>query len=136
MAVCVLPTSRFLGIHLPHSSKLTHHADHTSGDSEDITIHEVGKFVSLCLKANPTVTELLWLQHDTWPGYEVATKEGFELADNRDRLLCAHTVRTAYLGTPRRGCRGAAGQAEQARSTPVMRGVSPTRPSCCGPTIR
>ena len=48
----------------------------------DFTHHEVGKFVRLALKCNPTVLELLFMDR-----YEALTDEGQMLVDNRDAFL-------------------------------------------------
>lgn len=100
MAIAVLPTRRFLGVHPPTADALTYHR---AGEGDDITVHEVGKFVSLCLKANPTVTELLWLDE-----YETTTSLGMALVENRSVLLGSVAVRGAYLGYLTAQIKGAA----------------------------
>jgi hypothetical protein len=65
-------------------------------------MHEVSKFVALCLKANPTVTELLYLDK-----YDSMNLLGQELFHNRDRLLGASRVKDAYLGYATRQIEGA-----------------------------
>lgn len=82
------PTVAFHGLRLPVDKAATR--EHKS---PDITVHEAGKAVSLLLKSNPTVSEVLWLG-----SYEILTPLGQELIDLRDRLLCAPRVRNAYLG--------------------------------------
>lgn len=89
LAVGVLPKERFLGLFPPVESDKTYH--HV-GD-EDITVHELAKFVGLCLKANPMATELLWLD-----GWDVLTDFGIELVQNRERLLSQRHVQGAYSG--------------------------------------
>jgi predicted nucleotidyltransferase len=64
--------------------------DHTN---PDWSYHEVGKFVALALKCNPTVTELLWLDD-----YRVLTKQGCVLIDHRHLFLSAPYVKNAYTG--------------------------------------
>jgi predicted nucleotidyltransferase len=59
----------------------------------DITLHEVGKYLGLALKANPTILELLWL-----PDYLVKHRHGQGLIDIRYDLLSEPTVRSAYGG--------------------------------------
>lgn len=60
----------------------------------DSTHHELGKFIRLAMKGNPTVTELLWLD-----GYEVCDYVfGTPLVSQRDIFLSQKTVRSAYLG--------------------------------------
>jgi predicted nucleotidyltransferase len=82
------PTIAFHGLH-PPAGKAASHV--TTGP--DATYHEAGKLVSLLLKANPTVTELLWLEE-----YETRTPLGEELAGIRLAFLSAKAVRNAYLG--------------------------------------
>lgn len=82
------PTVAFHGLSLPVDRR----ASRVSTDP-DVTVHEVGKALSLVLKANPTVSELLWLDE-----YEVRTDLGHELVAMRGRLIGAHTARSAYLG--------------------------------------
>lgn len=59
----------------------------------DVTLHEVGKFLNLALKSNPTILELLWL-----PDYTVITAEGEWLIESRDVLVSEKAVRGAYGG--------------------------------------
>lgn len=59
----------------------------------DRTVHEVGKFLRLALKANPTITELLWL-----PAYTTCTHDGAALIEIRQRLLSSKAVRDSYGG--------------------------------------
>jgi hypothetical protein len=80
------PTADLLGLHQPRES-------YVYNDPSDITWHEARKYVSLALKANPTITELLWL-----PGWDTTTDLGQELVAVRRSLLSTRTVRNAYLG--------------------------------------
>lgn len=82
------PTTAFHGLHLPVDKAATREQH-----DPDLTVHEARKAVALLLNANPTVSELLWLDD-----YEVATPLGRELITLRERLFCAHRVRNAYLG--------------------------------------
>lgn len=59
----------------------------------DLCYHEVERFISLCLKVNPTVTELLYLDE-----YEILTEPGQMLIANRSAFLSHSYVRNAYLG--------------------------------------
>ena len=81
------PTEKVLGLYPPAQSVV-----HTN---PDVTFHEAGKFVSLALKCNPTITELLWLPEDL---YETRTELGDELISIRKSLLSSGLVRNAYLG--------------------------------------
>jgi hypothetical protein len=80
------PTIGLLGLSAPKES-------YVYNEPSDITWHEARKYVSLALKANPTITELLWL-----PEWETTTDLGQELVAIRRSLLSARTVRNAYLG--------------------------------------
>lgn len=59
----------------------------------DSTLHEVGKYLSLALRCNPTVLELLWL-----PKYTVETEEGTAIIAQRQYFLSEKYVRNAYGG--------------------------------------
>lgn len=81
------PTQELLGIHSP--------ADSIVRTSPDVTFHEARKFISLALRCNPTITELLWLPDEF---YETRTPLGDRLISIRQSLLSAPLVRDAYLG--------------------------------------
>ena len=59
----------------------------------DSTYHEVGKFIRLASRGNPSVNELLWLED-----YEVMTDIGDELLVKADKLLSEPAIRNAYGG--------------------------------------
>lgn len=59
----------------------------------DVTVHEVGKFVSLALKANPTILEVLYVQQ-----YDVLSAVGRALVEHRSDFLSASAVRAAFGG--------------------------------------
>jgi uncharacterized protein len=80
------PTADLVGLTSPKES-------YVYKEPSDSTWHEARKYLSLALKANPTITELLWL-----PQYETTTDLGERLIEIRRSLLSARTVRTAYLG--------------------------------------
>lgn len=68
-------------------------------DDGDATFHEVGKFLRLALKCNPTITELLWL-----PGPLIEVMHPFygtRLIAIREALLSEGYVRDAYGGYAR-----------------------------------
>lgn len=88
LGVFVAPTMDVAGLDW-HPSKETRHGA-TDGDH---TEHEVGKYLRLALKANPTITELLWL-----PEHEVKTEAGALLVNARHHLLSTPTVTDSYLG--------------------------------------
>lgn len=84
----------FLGVYkedlevlLGHSSPMQTHTN--TGDDKpksipDWTYHEFGKFVSLAIKANPTILELLWLPKDL---YVEISPLGELLIENREIFL-------------------------------------------------
>lgn len=81
------PTGALLSLHPP---ALT-----LDGHDPDLTYHEAGKYVRLALRANPTVTELMWLPEDL---YEIRTPFGDALIAIRETFLSHTLVRNAYLG--------------------------------------
>lgn len=62
-------------------------------EPEDFHLHELEKFLSLVLKGNPTIMELLWLDE-----YEVLTEVGQEILDCRHKLLGRLPLENAYIG--------------------------------------
>ena len=87
----VAPTRLFHGLHPPVGKA----ASRVSKDGGDLTEHEAGKYVSLLLNCNPTVTELLWLPDEF---YLTVHPEGLALIAIREKFLSAKAVRNAYLG--------------------------------------
>jgi hypothetical protein len=81
------PTESLVGLTRPDDSIVS--------TSPDVTFHEAGKLASLLLKANPTVTELLFLPEDL---YETRTPLGNELIGIRREFLSQRYVKDAYLG--------------------------------------
>lgn len=59
----------------------------------DLTLHEVGKFLRLALKGNPTILELFWV-----PKYEKCTYDGARIMALDKAVLSHKAVRDAYLG--------------------------------------
>jgi len=88
LAVAAAPTVDFHGLNPPRDKSATR----VRHDPDSVT-HEAAKYIGLVLKANPTVTELLWLD-----SYEVRTELGDDLIRLRYSLLSAHAVKAAYLG--------------------------------------
>ena len=64
----------------------------------DVTTHEVGKFLRLALKGNPTITELMWLPPEL---RETAHPLGGRLVELRGAFLSERGVRSAYGGYAR-----------------------------------
>jgi predicted nucleotidyltransferase len=90
LGIYAAPTIAFHGLHPPTGRQAT-----TVSTDPDVTMHEAGKFATLCLSVNPTVTELLWLPEHL---YEVRTDLGEALIGIRTAFLSARRVRDAYLG--------------------------------------
>lgn len=59
----------------------------------DITCHEIGKFLQLALTANPTITELLWVE-----SYLNSAPLGLQLVELRSSLLSTKAVIDSYIG--------------------------------------
>jgi predicted nucleotidyltransferase len=77
------------------------HGDRESAVSTkpDSTHHEVGKYLRLALKCNPTITELMWLPGDLIE--QVHPFHGARLIDLREAFLSEHAVKAAYGGYAR-----------------------------------
>ena len=86
--VYIAPTDTILGLDGPAAAASSH-----TSHQPDVALHEVGKFLGLCLKANPTVTELLWL-----PADDVCTADGHLLVGLRTAVLSERAVRASYTG--------------------------------------
>lgn len=83
--VFLAPSVDFFGLDTVGETVRNRHADEV--------LHELGKMCRLLLKANPTVTELLWLDD-----YEIRTELGAELIGLRRAFLSAPYCRSAYFG--------------------------------------
>lgn len=90
LMMAVAPTKVFHGVHPPTERELTYVAT-----EPDLTVHEAGKFIRLCLSANPTVTELLWMPEGAYTTYSIL---GDKLIHNRECLLSQRKVLDAYFG--------------------------------------
>lgn len=89
MFFAAAPTVQFHGLNPPWGKKGTI----VQHEPEDVVTHEVAKAVSLMLKCNPSVLELLWLDE-----YEVRTGMGQRLIELRSHFLSKSYVRNAYFG--------------------------------------
>ncbi|GAA3396778.1 nucleotidyltransferase domain-containing protein [Cryptosporangium minutisporangium] len=90
LGVFAAPTEAFHGLRPPIDRAAT-----VVRHDPDQTVHEARKLAMLCLDANPTVTELLWLPDEL---YEVRTDLGAELVAIRCAFASAPRVRDAYYG--------------------------------------
>lgn len=90
LSVWVAPTTRTLGFGLLawEETRRQH-----GPDPHDVVEHEVAKFLHLCLKGNPSVQEMLWLEH-----YDVRFAPGQWLIEARESLLSGPAVAAAYGG--------------------------------------
>lgn len=82
------PLDSVLGLDGPEAVKTTR-----VGHAPDSTLHEVGKYLSLALKCNPTVLELLWL-----PSYEIESDASTAIILQRQYFLSERYVRNAFGG--------------------------------------
>lgn len=85
----VMQTRDLVGLSTPSQAQLTY----SGHDPFDFTYHEIGKYMNLALKANPTALELLWLE-----SYTDTTMFGRELVARRNEFLSAEAVRNAFKG--------------------------------------
>jgi predicted nucleotidyltransferase len=92
MGVYVEPRETFLGLHPVLEKDLT---VHKTSDDKDTTFHEVGKFMRLALKSNPSILEFLWLPTEM---YTKVSNAGLDLIDCRHWFASAELVKNAYLG--------------------------------------
>lgn len=86
------PTSELIGLGAPQIDKLTWTTDKPD---PDVTLHDVGKFVKLALRSNPTILETLYVAP---PLIEMTSPFGEELLAMRDRFLSGPSVKQAYFG--------------------------------------
>ncbi|MGB3329333.1 MAG: nucleotidyltransferase domain-containing protein [Thermomicrobiales bacterium] len=85
LGVVLLPTQALIGLDAPK--------DTWASTSPDVTMHELGKFLRLALKANPTILDLLWLDE-----YDVRHPAGDVLVERRADYLSTDAVRRAFGG--------------------------------------
>jgi predicted nucleotidyltransferase len=90
----VLPQIAFLGLKTyPETISKTNALDKSA--TPDTTLHEIGKFINLTLAANPTVSEVLWLN-----SYTVYDPSMQDLIAHRQSFL-SQRIRAAYVGYAR-----------------------------------
>ena len=90
MGIFVAPTVEVAG--LDWASKHESWSD-AGPTGDDTTYHEIGKYLKLALKSNPTLIELLFMND-----YEVLTDEGQGLLGIRSSVLYTDGIRNAYYG--------------------------------------
>lgn len=90
MSVFVAPTVEVAGLDWNSGKESWSDAGPTGDDN---TGHEIGKYLRLTLKSNPTLIELLFMND-----YEILTDEAKSLLDIRDAFLYTAGIRNAYYG--------------------------------------
>ncbi len=91
LGIYVAPLDDVLGL---NTHKVVDNSDHKANRPDggpDYTLHEVGKYVGLALKCNPSILELLWLDD-----YEIRTASGQALIDNRTLFLNTPSIVGSY----------------------------------------
>ena len=81
------PTAQALGM-IPPKETIVRSAPHP-----DLQVHELGKFLALALKCNPTVMEMLWLDE-----YVLLADTGHALIANRELFLWSKPVQGFFTG--------------------------------------
>lgn len=88
LGVFVVPTKELFKINSKFEASVVR-------NNPDLTLHELGKFCSLCAQANPTAMEPLWLNQ-----WDVMDDDGYTLRLIRDAFL-SQRVRKTYGGYAR-----------------------------------
>lgn len=88
MSVFVAPTVKVAGLFW--ASKNESFSD-AGPEGDDNTGHEIGKFLKLTLKSNPTLIELFFMED-----YEILDEVGQGLIDIRESVLYTEGIREAY----------------------------------------
>lgn len=90
MGIFIAPTVDVAGLDWNSSHESWSDAGPTG---DDTTLHEIGKYLKLVLKSNPTLIELLFMNE-----YETLTPEGRGMIDIRSAVLYTDGIRNAYYG--------------------------------------
>lgn len=90
MGIFVAPTLDVSGLYWNSSDESWSDA---GPEGDDTSYHEIGKFLRLVLKSNPTLLELMWMDD-----YEILTEEGQGILDIREKVLYTSGVQNAYIG--------------------------------------
>lgn len=104
LGVFVAPTVDVAGLdwHRDHETDVT--------TKPDKTLHEIGKYLRLALKCNPTIMELLHLPEPLLEWVHLGY--GDELIEMRGAFLSTHAVRSAYGGYARQQADRLAGRGD------------------------
>lgn len=87
LGIFVAPSEDFWGLSVPNPTVVT--------TDPDVTMHEVGKYMSLGLKCNPTILELMWLPSELISELSI---DGASLRSMKRGFLSTPYVRNAYGG--------------------------------------
>jgi uncharacterized protein len=90
MGIFVADTVEVAGLDWTQANESWSDAGPTGDDS---TYHEVGKFLKLAMKCNPTLIELLWMN-----SYEILSPIGQSIIDIRESILYTKGIREHYHG--------------------------------------
>lgn len=90
MGIFIAPTVKVAGLNWGKNDMSWSNAGPTGDDS---TLHEVGKFLRLTLKSNPTLLELFFMEE-----YTVLDSIGEQVLSVKDAVLYETGVRSAYYG--------------------------------------
>lgn len=90
MGVFVAPSLQVSGLRWSSDDESWSNA---SPDGDDTTYHEIGKFLRLCLKSNPTLIELLFMED-----FEILDEIGEEMVGLRSHVLYTKGIENAYIG--------------------------------------
>jgi len=90
MSIFVAPTVDVAGLHWASKHESFSDAGPTGDDN---TGHEIGKYLRLVLKSNPTLIELMFMND-----YEILDETGQGLVALRDKVLYTEGIRNAYYG--------------------------------------
>lgn len=90
MSIFVAPTVEVAGLHWASKNESFSDAGPTGDDN---TGHEIGKYLRLVLKSNPTLIELMFMND-----YEILDETGQGLVALRDKILYTDGIRNAYYG--------------------------------------
>ena len=90
MGIFIAPTENVAGLYWGAKDESWSDAGPTGDDN---TKHEIGKFLRLVLKSNPTLIELLFMND-----YEILDDVGQGMIDLRSKMLYTTGIRNAYLG--------------------------------------
>jgi predicted nucleotidyltransferase len=90
MSIFVAPTVEVAGLHWASKHESFSDAGPTGDDN---TGHEIGKYLRLVLKSNPTLIELMFMND-----YEILDETGQGLVALRDKVLYTDGIRNAYYG--------------------------------------